>query len=170
MGSRLLIRFARMYTKEFDIRWSDLDANRHLANSAYINFMSATRMGFLEQAGFGHKQFAQLQIGPIIFDEHIYYFKEVFPGRPITVSAELGGRSEDGSLFRFVHNFYDYKGRNVARGSMAGAWMDLRERKITTVPQEFMGLYTQLDQTADFKILTAADTRSHGQVPVDRTL
>jgi len=35
-----------MYFKEFDIRWSDIDANRHLANSAYTNFMSHTRMGW----------------------------------------------------------------------------------------------------------------------------
>jgi len=28
-----------MYLKDFEIRWSDVDANRHLANSAYINFI-----------------------------------------------------------------------------------------------------------------------------------
>ena len=28
-----------MYLKEFEVRWNDLDANRHLANSSYINFM-----------------------------------------------------------------------------------------------------------------------------------
>ena len=27
-----------MFFKEFEIRWSDTDANRHLANSAYINY------------------------------------------------------------------------------------------------------------------------------------
>lgn len=25
-----------MYLKEFEIRWNDIDANRHMANSAYI--------------------------------------------------------------------------------------------------------------------------------------
>jgi acyl-CoA thioester hydrolase len=29
-----------MYLKEFEIRWSDVDANRHLANSAYLNYMA----------------------------------------------------------------------------------------------------------------------------------
>ena len=41
-----------MYLKEFEIRWSDIDANRHLANSAYLNFMSHTRMAFLMELGF----------------------------------------------------------------------------------------------------------------------
>lgn len=27
-----------MYLKEFEIRWNDIDANRHMANSAYISF------------------------------------------------------------------------------------------------------------------------------------
>ncbi len=40
-----------MFVKEFEIRWSDLDANRHMANSAYINFMSHTRMAYLGQLG-----------------------------------------------------------------------------------------------------------------------
>jgi acyl-CoA thioesterase FadM len=40
-----------MYFKEFEVRWSDLDGNMHLANSAYINFMSHTRMSFLLEQG-----------------------------------------------------------------------------------------------------------------------
>jgi len=66
-----------MYTKEFDIRWSDIDANRHLANSAYV-----------------------------------------------------------GMFFKFVHNFYDYKGRNLARGSMIGGWIDLTTRKMRGLPEK----------------------------------
>jgi len=41
-----------MYLKEFEICWSDMDANRHIANSAYINFMSHTRMACLLEVGF----------------------------------------------------------------------------------------------------------------------
>ena len=44
-----------MHLKEFEVRWSDVDANRHLGNSAYINFMSHTRMSFMSEAGFGHQ-------------------------------------------------------------------------------------------------------------------
>ena len=39
------------YFKEFEIRWSDLDANRHLGNSAYTNLMSHTRMSYLFEIG-----------------------------------------------------------------------------------------------------------------------
>ncbi|MEX0273937.1 MAG: acyl-CoA thioesterase, partial [Flavobacteriaceae bacterium] len=80
-----------MYLKEFEIRWSDVDANRHMANSAYLNFMSHTRMSFLMEMGFGQKILSQHQIGPVVFYEHMYYFKEIFPGKPIKVSLEVTG-------------------------------------------------------------------------------
>ncbi|MBT8272756.1 MAG: thioesterase, partial [Bacteroidia bacterium] len=40
-----------MYTKQFDIRWRDLDANGHLGNSSYVDFMSHTRMSFFNEIG-----------------------------------------------------------------------------------------------------------------------
>ena len=94
-----------MYTKQFEIRWSDIDANRHLANSAYINFMSHTRMAFLMENGFGQQEMAKHNIGPVVFYEHMYYFKEVFAGKPVRVSLQLKGLAEDGMYFEFVHNF-----------------------------------------------------------------
>ncbi|HCO83984.1 MAG TPA: thioesterase, partial [Arenibacter sp.] len=62
-----------MYLKEFEIRWSDVDANRHMANSAYLNFMSHTRMSFLLEIGFNQKTMSQNNIGPVVFHEHVYY-------------------------------------------------------------------------------------------------
>ncbi len=156
-----------MYSKEFDVRWSDLDANRHMANSAYQNFMSHTRMAFLIDNGFTQREMATYETGPVIFNENVYYFREIHQGNPITVTCEVTGMSEDGSLFSFRHNFYDYKGRNLARGIMTGAWMNLRERKITALHKELMQLIEDFPKAADFKILTTADTRSHGELPQD---
>ena len=93
-----------MYTKEFEIRWNDLDANRHLANKAYIEFAAHTRMSYLIEKGFDQRLLGKLNIGPVVFYEHIYYFKEVFSGKPVTVSLELKGMSEDGMFFEFHHN------------------------------------------------------------------
>ena len=156
-----------MYTKEFDVRWSDLDANRHLANSAYINFMSHTRMSFFIDKGITQKELGRLNIGPIIFYEHIYYFKEVFPGKPIKVSVEVTGLSEDGSLFEFEQNFYDTHGNNIAHCEMMGAWMDLKERKIIAFPEELKYALDDFPKSKTFKILTKADTRKYSKRPVD---
>ena len=60
-----------MFIKNFEVRWSDLDANRHLANSAYVNMMSHTRMEFLNSLGLTLNQMAQNQLSPVVCHEHI---------------------------------------------------------------------------------------------------
>lgn len=156
-----------MYFKEFEIRWSDLDANRHLANSAYINFMSHTRMAFLIENGLTQKVMATYDFGPVIFHEHIWYFKEAFQGKPIRVSFELGGLSKDGMFFRFEHNFYDHKGTNLAHCEMQGAWMNLKTRKLQPFPENLKHVLEQAPKTSHFKILTKEDMRTSGRIPVN---
>lgn len=155
-----------MYTKEFDIRWSDIDANRHLANSAYINFMSHTRMGFFIQNGLSQREMLHYNIGPVVFYEHIYYFKEVFVGKPITVSLQLKGLSDDGMYFEFLHNFYDIHGKNFASCEIMGGWIDMKERKLAALPKELLDRLVGLEKTDDFRVLNKEDTRKYGKKPI----
>lgn len=154
-----------MYLKEFEVRWNDIDANRHLANSAYINYMAHTRMSFLWELGFGQKTLAEHQIGPVAFYEHMYYFKEVFPGRPIRVSLEVAGMSEDGKFFEFHHNFYDANGKNVAYCEMMGAWMSLKSRSLIALPEELLKIFNTVERPNGFRILTKEDTRRFAKAP-----
>jgi len=156
-----------MYLKEFEVRWSDIDANRHLANSAYINFMAHTRMAFLWELGLDQKTLAQHQIGPVAFYEHMYYFKEVFSGRPVKVSLEVMGMSEDGKFYEFHHNFYDVKGRNVAHCEMMGAWISLKSRRLVSLPEELLKIFNTVEKPDGFRALTKLDTRKFSKVPKD---
>ena len=156
-----------MYTKQFEIRWSDIDANRHLANSAYVNFMSHTRMAFMIENGFGQEQLVQYNLGPVVFYENIYYFKEISLESKVVVSLQLKGLSETGEFFEFLLNIYDEKGRNCARCDMLGSWIDLNTRKLTTLPPHLYEIFNSLEHTTDFKILTKRDTRSNGNFPQD---
>ena len=155
-----------MYTKNFEIRWSDVDANGHLANSSYINFMSHTRMAFLGENGFSFKDMTKFGIGPVVFYEHVYYFKESFIGQPITVSLEVSGLSEDGMLFKFEHNFYNEKGENLATCDILGAWIDTKKRQMTPLPDELLAMSNTFPKAKDFKVLTKEDTRKYGKKPV----
>ena len=156
-----------MYLKEFQVRWNDLDANRHLANSSYVNYMSHTRMSRLIELGFDHRVMARHQIGPVVFYEHIYYFKEVLPGPPIRVSLEVKGLSEDGMFFEFHHNFYDHQGKNVARCEMLGGWISLETRKLTALDPDLKKKFDQAEKSNDFRILTKSDTRKYARMPID---
>ncbi len=159
-----------MYKKDFEIRWSDIDANRHLANSAYINFMSHTRTAFLQEHGFSLMELSKAGIGPVVFHEHVHYFKEAFLGQPITVSIEVSGLSEDGMFFKFDHNFYNSKGQNLAFCEIVGAWIDLKTRKLTGLPEDLLKLTASFPKTEAYKALTKEDMRSHGRLPKDLTL
>lgn len=154
-----------MYKKQFEIRWSDTDANRHLANTAYINFMSHTRMAFLMKNGFGQEELEHFNLGPVVFYEHIYYFREVFAGKPVTVTLQLKGLSEDGKYFEFLHDFYDHRGKNIASCEMMGGWMDLKDRKLTGLPPKLFEKLNDLHHTSDFRVLTREDTRKFGKRP-----
>ena len=154
-----------MYFKEFEIRWSDIDANRHLANSAYLIFMGHTRMSFLMELGFSQKALAEHQLGPVVFYEHVYYFKEAFLGKPVRVSLEIMGMSEDGKFFEFHHNFYDHQGNNFAHCEMMGAWMDLNTRNLTGLKGDLLKGLNSIKKGEDFRILTKEDTRKFSKKP-----
>ncbi len=156
-----------MYIKEFQVRWNDLDANRHLANSSYINYMSHTRMSRLIELGFNHQLMAKHQIGPVVFYEHIYYFREIVPGPPIRVSLEIKGLSEDGMFFEFHHNFYDNTGRNVAHCEMLGGWISLKTRKLKALDPELMEKFNKVEKAKDYRTLTREDTRKYAKKPID---
>jgi acyl-CoA thioester hydrolase len=156
-----------MYLKEFEIRWSDLDANRHLANSSYFNFMAHTRMSYLFELGFDQKILADRQLGPVAFYEHMYYFKEIFPGKPIKVSLEVMGMSKEGKFFEFHHNFYDGMGRNVAHCEMMGAWISLRSRSLIDLPDDLLRKFNAGERPSGFRQLSKADTRKFSKAPKD---
>ncbi|SDB63544.1 acyl-CoA thioester hydrolase [Flavobacteriaceae bacterium MAR_2010_188] len=156
-----------MFKKEFEIRWSDIDANGHLANSAYTNFMSHTRMAFFEENNLSLGELKQENIGPVVFYEHTHYFKEAFLGTNVYVSLETTGMSEDGMFFKFEHNFYDREGKNLATCEVFGAFIDLQERKLRALPMKMFENLKNSPRSADFKILTKEDSRKFNKRPVD---
>jgi len=156
-----------MYLVDFNIRWNDIDANWHMANSAYISFMSHTRICFLSENGLGKEILSENEIGPVVFYEHMYYFKEVMLGDTIQVSLELKGMSEDGLFYEFLHNFYDKDGKNIASCEMMGSWIDLKERKLKALNSTLLENLKKLGKTADFKILTKEDTRKFAKKPIN---
>lgn len=148
------------------IRWSDIDANRHLANSAYVNFMSHARVAYMKKAGVSQRVLERLNLGPVVFDEHFFYFKEVLPDQPVYVDVELSGLSEKGTFFSFTQNMYDSNGKNVAAYEMTGGWIDLEERKLRELPDDLLKRFTTFHRSKDFRTLTKSDTRTVKKHPI----
>jgi acyl-CoA thioester hydrolase len=154
-----------MFLKEFEIRWNDLDANRHLANVSYLSYASETRMAFLQQMGMSHANLHKLAIGPIVFNEQLFYFKEVLPDDRIRVSFELAAMSKQGTFFEFEHNYFNNTGENVARCEMMGGWMNLKTRKLTSLPKEMLNQFEASYKTESYKEIASEDTRRWNKTP-----
>jgi acyl-CoA thioester hydrolase len=68
-------------------------------------------------------------------------------------------------LFMFEHDFYNHKGDHLAHCEMQGGWIDLKLRKLTSLPEAMLELAHKFPKSENFKVLTKADTRKHGVRP-----
>lgn len=150
---------------EIKIRWSDIDANRHVANSAYINFMSYARVEEMRKAGVTQKVLEEYKLGPVVFYEHVYYYKEIMPDEPVYIDTRLKGLSKDQRFFQFEQNLYDKNGQNRAGYEMMGTWINMEKRKIEPLPEELAHAINHIKKTDDFKLLTKEDTRKYSKLP-----
>lgn len=132
------------YYHKFEVRWGDIDANRHLANSSYVAFCAQARMAFMEKNKMGLGALNRWGIGPVVLHERLSFFKEIYYGQDVFVSVEMNGFSEDGSIYQFSHKFFLPDGTHCATAEATGVWIDMMLRKSTNPPDdivEVMNLY-----------------------------
>ena len=119
------------------IRWSDIDQNRHLRHSVYYDFGAFVRISFLSEQGLTAKKFEELSIGPILFREEAIFRREIRPEDQIKVDIEITKMNHDFSRWSLRHNFHKEDGTLAAVVTMDGAWIDLKTRKLA-VPGAFV--------------------------------
>lgn len=132
-----------IYYHKHEVRWNDIDANRHLANSSYVQYCAQTRMAFMTQHKMGLAELNRWGIGPVILHESYSFFKEIYMGKNVVVSLEIDGFSEDGSIYRFLHKFYLPDGTHCATSEATGVWIDLMLRKTTSPPDDIVEVLNQ---------------------------
>lgn len=139
------------FSKRFAVRWADLDANRHLRNTAYLDYATHVRFAFLAENGFPPSRFGELHFGPVILREEMTFLREVGPNEELTVDYRLAALSEDGRKFKLRHRIFRRDGAEVARIDTDGGWMDLTSRKLRRPPAELAAALAGLARTADFE-------------------
>lgn len=150
----------KTYYASTTVRWSDLDANMHLANASFINFTSFARIEFLRKCGITLADLAQHKIGPAILREEISYFREAHEGQEIIISVVISGKSEEGEIFEFEHNLYDKKtGTHLAYSKVFGVWFSTQERKKMPPPEAIHKNITE-NISADCRALSMKDIKN----------
>lgn len=139
------------FSLPIQIRWSDMDQNRHLRHSAYYDFGALVRTRFLTSHGLTTEKMEELRIGPILFREEAQFKKEIRMEDQLEVDVELVRTRHDYSRWSLRHNFYKDKGALAAIINMDGAWLDLTKRKLVIPPDFIIQVFGQIPLAPDFQ-------------------
>lgn len=143
------------------VRWSDLDANMHLANASYMNFTSFARIAFLRHCGIKLSDLATYKIGPAVLREEFSFFREAHEGQEVMISVAVSGNSENGEIFEFEHNLYDKKtGTHLAYSRVFGVWFSMTERKKMPPPAEMQEKINANVEASLVRKLSLSDLKS----------
>jgi acyl-CoA thioester hydrolase len=148
------------FEEQFSVRWSDLDANRHVRNTIFSELATHSRFRFLESRGFPQAKFEALRFGPVMFREEIRYRRELTFGETVTVDVQCAGLSEDGSYWRVQQQVRRPDGKQAAVLVIDGAWIHLDTRKVIVPPDEVAEVLNTLSRTGDFELLKSVVRRS----------
>jgi acyl-CoA thioester hydrolase len=142
---------AELFSREFHVRWGDMDFNMHMRNTAYLDISADVRMMYFAENGFSMRRFEELRIGPVILKDEIEYFRELRLLEKVFVTLTLDRLNDDASRFRLRNEFFNQQGQQVARVTSFGGWLDLAARKLIQPPDELAVLVRRLKKTDSFK-------------------
>jgi acyl-CoA thioester hydrolase len=136
------------------VRWSDLDANGHLRNTAYSELATEARLAFFAEHGFALKRFRDLGIGPVILAERSTYCREVRPGEQLTVDFVVAALSPDASRGTVESRIRKPSGEAAAVVAVDAGWLSLERRRLVAPPEEVAELLLSAPRTPEFELLT----------------
>jgi len=138
------------FVRHFTIRWSDVDANGHMRNTAYSEICSDTRVAMLAAGGFAWSRFESLGLGPVLLRENIVYQREAGLGEDVRVDAKAAGLSPDGARWAIRHRLWKQDGVRMARVAVLCGWIDFTTRRLVVPPPELARVLEDLDRTGSF--------------------
>lgn len=148
------------YLKTFQVRWSDLDPNRHVANTSYSHFTNDTRVSYLASVGYTQEVLTAKAFGPVVFSEEFHYIRELHHNETIYVDVELLGNTADNKFWKFSHSFFKQDGTMVAYSELLFGWFDLNTRKLILPETELLNLLLKMPKAENYAILPENEMRN----------
>jgi acyl-CoA thioester hydrolase len=139
------------YKVTFTTKWSDFDPNRHMRHTAYNEYAAETRVRYFTAQNFSIQEFTKHNIGPILFEEHTSFRKEIHLGEDISVNLKLSGISKNNERWKITHEVFNKAEKLSAIINVYGAWIDLTKRKLTIPPKEAQHLFLNAPKTENFE-------------------
>jgi acyl-CoA thioester hydrolase len=133
------------------VRWSDIDQNRHLRHSAYYAYGAMARIECFSQQGLTNFKLEELHIGPILFREEAIFKREIKFEDKITIDMVVTRATADYSRWSFQHHIYKDGGTVAAILNLDGAWLDIVQRKLATPPDFIQSIFQNFPKSDDFQ-------------------
>ena len=139
------------FAKDIQIRWSDLDPNFHLRHSVYYDWGAFCRIEFLNKFGLTAAVMQELHFGPILFREECIFRKEIRLGDEVKINLVLAKSRKDYSRWTIKHHIVKNDGVLCSVLTVDGAWINLKERKLTTPPAKVIEVFSEMPKPEDFE-------------------
>ncbi len=142
------------YSKTYEIRWSELDANGHVNYAAYIDAAGDLRYRFFTEHGFPPEKFVALGIGPVYTTIHAEFFREVLMGETVTITYALSGLSASGGRWKVHHEILKTNGKKAVTLDIEGTILNLSTRKPALPSAELLQTFGLIPRAANFEALS----------------
>lgn len=139
------------FSLPIQIRWSDIDQNRHLRHSAYYDYGAMVRVACFAEQGLTTMKLEELSIGPILFREEALFKREVKFEDKITVDMQMVKSLPDFSRWSIRHNIYKDDKTLAAILNLDGAWIDIVKRKLAVPPPFVQKIFADFPKSDGFE-------------------
>ena len=141
------------FTRNVEIRWSDLDPNFHLRHSVYYDWGALCRVDFLNRYDLNAAAMQRLSVGPILFREECIFKKEIRLGDKVAIDLQILKAKRDFSRWTIQHAIIKNEETLAAILTVDGAWLDTVKRKLATPPPEVFNVFSQMPLNENFQWL-----------------
>ena len=139
------------FSLPIQVRWSDIDQNRHLRHSAYYDYGATARIALFSEMGLPNSKFDELHIGPILFREEAIFKKEIKFEDKVTIDIQVTKALPDFSRWSLRHHLYKEGNVLAAILNMDGAWIDTVKRKLAIPDSSIQKIFFDFPRAANFE-------------------
>lgn len=141
------------FSRDLQVRWSDLDPNFHVRHSIYYDWGAFVRVEFLNEYGLTAHVMQELKFGPILFREECVFRREIRSGDQIKMNLQLLRSKQDFSRWSIQHQITKADGTRCAVLTVDGAWMDVVRRKLSSPPEKVHEVFNRMPKSEGFEWL-----------------
>lgn len=133
-----------VYTKEYSVLASQIDANSHFSSVAYYDLFKSTLFSFFENSKF-KEIVTPLDLWPVVLEESCHFYKEIFFDEVVQVSIYFSDISEKWNRY-VCHGILVHHASNKE----AAVWrshqgiLNRTTRKLASLPKEAVDILETL--------------------------